>query len=316
MRIVFCGDTFPDAPEYLRRALPEELGDELIVWSDKDLESVPCNVDVLIPKMQRVDASLMDASGARMIQQWGAGLEGVDFAAAKARGIIVANLSASGGNADSVAEHAILLTLALLRKLPLAQSNLHIGALGAPTGKMLAGRTVTIYGLGAVALPIAERLRAFRVRLFGITREPTPAKVKQFGLDACFSIENRQACLRETDILIVCVRLTGQTRDAISTSELSLLPKGALLVNIARGGVVNHQALLRALESGHLGGVGLDVFWKEPVDANDPILRFQNVIATPHIAGVTSESMSDIAVGVANNVHSLRNGKMILNRVV
>jgi phosphoglycerate dehydrogenase-like enzyme len=122
--------------------------------------------------------------------------------------------------------------------------------------------------------------------------------------------------LRETDILIVCVRLTGQTRDAISTSELSLLPKGALLVNVARGGVVNHQALLRALESGHLGGVGLDVFWKEPVDANDPILRFQNVIATPHIAGVTSESMSDIAVGVANNVHSLRNGKMILNRVV
>jgi phosphoglycerate dehydrogenase-like enzyme len=128
------------AEQIIRRTLPEEVGDdELIVWPGNDVQSVPRDVDVLIPKMQRVDASSIDASGARLIQQSGAGLEGVGLEAAKARGIAVANLPASGGNADSVAEHTILLTLALLRKLPLAESNVRSGILGAPSGRMLAG---------------------------------------------------------------------------------------------------------------------------------------------------------------------------------
>jgi phosphoglycerate dehydrogenase-like enzyme len=316
MRIVFCGDTFPEAAEYLCRALPEGFWHEVIVWQGKSLQNEPRDVDVLIPKMYRVDGSLMDATRARLIQQWGAGLEGVDLEAAKARGIAVANLPASGSNADSVAEHAILLTLALLRKLPLAQTNVYRGILGAPTGRMLAGRTVTLYGLGAIALPIVERLRAFNVRLFGITRDPHATKVQRLGLDRCFSIRDKAVCLQETDVLILCLRLSEETRDAIGEYELSLLPKGALLVNVARGGVVNYGALLAALESGRLGGVGLDVFWKEPFDSHDPILHYENVIATPHIAGITSQSLSEIAMGVANNIHRLRNGARILNRVV
>jgi lactate dehydrogenase-like 2-hydroxyacid dehydrogenase len=108
MRIVFCGNTFPDATEYLRRALPQGITDELIVWPGNDLQNMPRDSDVLIPKIHRVDASVMDASGARLIQQWGAGLEGIDLEAAKARGIALANLPASGVNANSVAEHHIL----------------------------------------------------------------------------------------------------------------------------------------------------------------------------------------------------------------
>src|SRR5262249_14585443 len=158
-----------------------------------------------------------------------------------------------------VAEHAILLTLSLLRKLPVAQLNVRSGVLGAPSGCMLAGRTVTLYGLGAIALPLAHRLRAFGVRLLGITRDSNASKVQRFGLDHCFSIQEKEGCLQQTNVLILCVRLSEETRDSIGSRELSCLPKDALIINVARGGLINYEALFGSLKSGHLGGVGLDV---------------------------------------------------------
>jgi phosphoglycerate dehydrogenase-like enzyme len=316
MRILFCGSTFPDAPEYLRRALRDQDEHEVLVWDGNDLAGVPTDVDVLIPKMHRVDATLMDACGVRMIQQWGAGLEGVDLDAAKTRGVVVANLAATGVNADSVAEHAVLLILSLLRNLPRAQANVRAGLLGAPSGTMLAGRTVCLYGLGAIALPIANRLRSFGVRMIGITRNPTAQKVAEFNLDRCFSTEEKEPCLRQTDVLVLCVRLSDETRDCIGEQELAWLPKGACLVNVARGGLVNYAALCASLKSGHLGGAGLDVFWEEPIALSDPILGYDNVIATPHIAGITSTSLADIARGVAGNVERFEAGLPVLNRAV
>lgn len=315
MRIVFCGSTFPDATEYLRQALPATGEDELLVWSGESLDDLPADVDVLIPKMHPVGSALMDARKLRLIQQWGAGLEGVDLEAAKARGIAVANLPATGDNANSVAEHAILLVLSLLRNLPAAQANVLSGVLGAPTGKMLAGRTICLYGLGAVAFPIAHRLRAFDVRLIGLTRDPLAPKVARFGLERCYAMHEKEICLRQTDILILCARLSDETRNAIGAVELSCLPRGSVLVNVARGGLVNYDALYASLRNGHLGGVGLDVFWHEPFNVKDPILDFENLIATPHIAGITADSLADIAAGVARNIERLRAGQPILSRV-
>jgi len=128
-------------------------------------------VDVVIPRMQRVRRPEMETGNFRLVQQWGAGLEGVDLEAAREKEISVANVPANGANAESVAEHGILLALALLRDLPTAQTNVRKGILGSPTGKMLAERTVCLYGLGAIALPLAQRLKAFKVRLTGVTRD-------------------------------------------------------------------------------------------------------------------------------------------------
>src|SRR6202034_2639821 len=136
MRIIFCGESFPPARALLKKRLPT---DELVVWSgaSRDIDGI----DVLIPLMFRVDAQL--------IQQWGSGLDGVDLRAAELQNVPVANVPALGGNAESVAEHIILLMLSVLRKIPEARTNLELRVLGAPMGRMLAGRTVCLWGLGS-----------------------------------------------------------------------------------------------------------------------------------------------------------------------
>jgi phosphoglycerate dehydrogenase-like enzyme len=308
MRIVFCGETFPDTAEALRQALPVDAGDEVIVWSGEDLKTLPDNIDVLIPKMHSVDSRLLEMSRCRLVQQWGVGLEGIDILAAGDLGIPVANVPANGGNADSVAEHALLLILALLRDLTQAQLNVRNGILGAPSGSMLAGRTVCLYGLGAIALPLARRLKSFNVKLIGLTRQFSAAKMAEFGLDECYSLEEKATCLKQADVLVICARLTPETRNSINADDLASLPSGALLINVARGGLVEETALISALRSGHLGGAGLDVYWKEPIDTQHPLLQLSNVIATPHIAGITLDSLKDIAAGVAANINRLREG--------
>lgn len=312
MRILFCGNCFPAAHSLLKERLRAE--DEIAVCSGTNLREALSKADVVIPMMTILDEARMEAASFRLIQQWGSGLEGVDLAAARARGIWVANVPASGNNADSVAEHALLLTLALLRQLPVAQAHMREGTLGVPLGRMLRGRTVCLYGLGATARALAYRLRPMGVRLIGITRDPAAPKTAAFALDECFSTDGRHRALAKTDVLVLCVRLASETRELIEANALGALPRGALLVNAARGGLIDYHALYQALASGHLGGAGLDVYWKEPFPPDDPLLKFPNVIATPHVAGVTDGSYADIAVAVASNIERLRRAEPPLNR--
>jgi phosphoglycerate dehydrogenase-like enzyme len=313
MRILFCGDTFPAARRELERRLTPDQDDIVVCQADAVTTALDA-VDVLIPLMCRIDKAVMDAGHFRLIQQWGAGLEGVDLPAARDRGIAVANVPATGNNADSVAELVIMLTIALLRNLPEAQANIRAGLLGAPQGRMLASRTICLYGLGAIAKALAKRLRPFDVRLIGITRDPHAAKVAEFNLDACYSLQERDACLAQTDVLILCSRLSSENKGSIDANALRALRPGACLVNAARGALVDYDALCAALTSGHLSGAGLDVYWKEPIAPDDPLLALANVIATPHIAGVTDRSYHEVADAVAANINRLRNGEPLLNR--
>jgi phosphoglycerate dehydrogenase-like enzyme len=311
MRIIFCGETFAPARALLSARL---ASDELIVWPSTSHDI--SGVDVLIPLMCQVDAELIRRTRPRLIQQWGSGLDGVDLQAAKVYNVPVANVPAFGGNAESVAEHVILLMLSLLRRIPEAQANLGMRVLGAPMGRMLAGRTVCLWGLGAIAEAVAWRLHAFNVRLLGVTRDPSAPKVASFGLDACYATQDCAEGLQHSDLLVLCLRLSETTRGIIGTSVLSALPAGACLVNAARGSLVDYAALYAALASGHLGGAGLDVYQQEPVEPDDPILALPNVIATPHIAGVTDKSYGEIADAVVSNVERLRRGDALLNRAV
>lgn len=312
MRIVFCGETFPSARVLLQERLP---ADECHVWPDGNASCQTKDVDVLIPMMLRIDAAVMDHIHPRLIQQWGSGLEGVNLEAAQARRIPVAGVPTSGGNAESVAEHALLLILSLLRQLPAAQANVRAGVLGAPLGRMLAGRTVCLWGLGATAFSLARRLRALDARLVGITRDPAAEKVAAFGLDACFPTGELAECLRETEVLVLCVRLSNETRGLVDATVLATLRAGSYLVNTARGALLDYMALYSALSTGRLGGAGLDVYWNEPIACNDPLLSLPNVIATPHIAGVTEQSYGEIAEAVVANIERIRRGESALNRV-
>ncbi len=312
MKIVFCGRAFPDMPEHLTRALSRH---EVIVW-DGNLAQMPEDVDVLIPRAMRIGAAEMDRGSVRFIQQFGVGLDGVDIEAARARNIPVANVPGVGANADSVAEHAVLLLLMLLRQSGRAQQNIRSGILGAPAGRTLSGQTVCLYGLGAVAEAIAKRIKAFDVRLIGLTRDANPSKASKFLLDRCYSMENAHACLSQTDILILCVRHTPETTDLVGETELRWLRPGSVVINIARGGLLNRTGLENCLADGHLGGVGLDVFWSEPADPNDPLLRHPNVVATPHTAGITNTSLAEIAGAVSANILRFASGEEPYHRVV
>lgn len=314
MRILFCGETFASSRVLLQQRLPSQAGDEVSVWPDRDTPTDLSHVDVLIPMMFRIDGEIMDAARFRLIQQWGSGLEGVDLEAARTRGIPVASVSTSGSNAESVAEHALLLILSLLRQFPEAQANVRAGVLGAPLGRMLAGRSVCLYGLGATARSLARRLRALDVKLLGITRDPEAPKVAAFGLDACYSTSERNTCLSQTDILVLCTRLCKETRGLVDAGALAALPAGAYLVNAARGMLVNYDALYAALATRQLAGAGLDVFWDEPIAPGDPLLALPNVIATPHIAGVTDRSYGEIADAVAANIELIRQSKPPVNQ--
>lgn len=315
MRILFCGDTFPAASRYLSQKI-DPSRDEIVCCPQDGIVPMLEGVDVVIPLMCPIDAAVMDAGRFRLIQQWGAGLDGVDLAAARARGIMVANVPATGRNADSVAEHVIMLTIALLRDLPAAQANVRAGRLGAPLGRMLASRTVCLYGLGAIARALARRFRPFDVRLIGITRNPDSVIAGELGLDACYATRERESGLADTDVLILCSRLSGETRGAIDARALGALRRGAYLVNAARGPLVDYAALYAALESGHLAGAALDVYWTEPISPSDPLLALPHVIATPHVAGVTDRSYAEIADAVAANLERLRRQDAPLNLAI
>ncbi len=312
MRIVFCGTDFPEMPDYLRQAL--EGDHEVLRWNGY-MRDMPSNIDVLIPCAYRVGPEEMDRGKVRFIQQFGVGLDGVDLDAARSRSIPVANVPATGGNADSVAEHAILLTLMLLRHSKQAGENLARGILGAPVGTALAGRTICLYGLGSVARSIATRIRSFDVRLLGLTRTPSPAKVSQFHLDRCYSVESAQACLSQSDILVVCVKHTAETAGLIQERQLRWLRPGALLINVARAGLIDRNGLEACLADGHIAGAGLDVFWNEPANCDDPLLKLPQVVLTPHIAGITDRSLAEIARLAADNIERFSKRQPLLNVV-
>jgi phosphoglycerate dehydrogenase-like enzyme len=309
--IVFIGESFSAARKMVAELLP---GDEVRACPADELPSGA--IDVLVPTMSRVDAQLMDRVQPRLIQQFGAGLEGVDLDAARERGIPVANVpAASTGNAASVAELAVLHLLALSRRLDESRVALRNRQLGEPIGQSLVGRTATVLGLGGIGREVLVRLRPFGARLLGVGRRPSAELDADTNamLDAYYPAERLSEALSQSDLLILCTPLTPQTRGLIGAAELAALRPGSLLINVARGPVVDRDALLTALREGHLAGAGLDVFWDEPIDPADPILE-QNVLATPHVGGVTVQAGRNTAQKFAANIERLRSHEPLEDR--
>jgi phosphoglycerate dehydrogenase-like enzyme len=314
-RVVMAGTGFTAVRQFLVEALPDAQLDQVEVATLRAKGHV---ADVLLPAMSRIDGALMDRiEGLRLIQQWGAGLEGVDVAAASERKIAVANVPTPGtGNAESVAEWCVMAAIALSRRLPLAQENIRAGGTwGTPSGRALMGRTAGIVGLGGIGQALAMRLRPFGMRLIGLQRRPERAIAERLGMEWVGGPERLAELLRRSDYLFLCMPLSDQTRQIIDEAALATLPPQACIVNAARGGLLNHQALLGALDEGRLLGAGLDVFEQEPLDPASPLLGRPDVIATSHIAGVTDVSYRGIARGVVANIVRVLAGQVPHNCV-
>jgi phosphoglycerate dehydrogenase-like enzyme len=186
---------------------------------------------------------------------------------------------------------------------------------GAPLGRMLLGRTAGIVGLGGIGQALAVRLKPFGMRLIGIKRRPDVALASRLGLEWAGGVEGLPDLLRQSDYLFLCVPLNEQTRGLIDEAALALMPPEACVVNAARGGLIEHQALLRALSEGRLMGAGLDVFEQEPLERSSPLLARMDVLATGHIAGVTDTSYRSIAYALADNLRRLESGEPLKNCV-
>lgn len=311
--VLVAGSAFDAIRAHLEHELPtcavEIAGPESILESGREAE-------VLIPTMSRIDGELMDrVAGLRLIQQWGVGIEGVDMAAASARGIYVSNVpTEDSGNAESVAEWCVMAAIAVARQLPRLSRDIRAGGTwGGPVGRVLKGRTAGIVGLGGIGQALSARLKPFQMHLLAVKRRPDTALAERLGLDWLGDMHALPDLLKRSDYLFLCVPLTADTRGLIDRDALSLLPADAVVINPGRGGLLSQTALIGAVASGRLIGAGLDVFETEPLDPNDPILALPQILATPHIAGVTDLAYRGVASAVAANIQRIRNGEAPVN---
>ena len=310
MKILFCTDAFKPGVERLKALLP---GYEIIVCRKEEVRENLEGVQVIIPAHARIDEEVVKRGAFVLIQQFGVGLDSFDINAATKHGVYVANVPSKGsGNSASVAEQAIFLMIALARRYPQCQKSVSAGIVGDPIGRALAGKTVGIIGLGNVGQDLVKRLKGFEVRLIGIEKESSESLRKELDLEFLGVREDLDYFLKASDFVVLCAILTEETRNIIGKNELQKMKPTSFLVNVARGGLINKEALGWALKEGVIAGAGLDVFWEEPIDPNDSLFNY-NVIATPHIAGVTDISYDGVAKAVVENIKRIERGEPLLN---
>ncbi len=265
--------------------------------------------DVLIPTVSVVSEQLLEESnGLRLIQQCGSGLDSVDLEAARRKDIWVANVPTwVSGTADSVAELGIYLMIAVSRNVRELARSFADGKLGEPFGRALTGATAGVIGIGGIGRALVKRLKAFDVRVIGIKRSGQQECLRELDMEWVGGPKDLPELLTRSDYIFLCLPLTPETRHIINRTSLSQSKRGSFLINLARGGLVDREALQEALESGLIAGAGLDVFWDEPPNPNDPIF-LHNVIATPHAAAATDISRKGVVDVVVENIRRVERG--------
>jgi D-3-phosphoglycerate dehydrogenase / 2-oxoglutarate reductase len=247
------------------------------------------------------------ATNLKVIARAGIGLDNVDVDAATRRGVMVVNAPQS--NVISAAEQAMALMLAQARNIPRADEALRRGAWERSTwqGVELAGKTIGLVGLGRVGALVAQRAAGFGMRVIAFDPYVSSERAKEMGVDAMPSLE---ALLVQADFVSIHLPRTPETEGLIGEHEFSLMKTGARLVNTARGGIVDETALVKSLESGHLGGAALDVFAEEPV-TESPLFARDDVVVTPHLGASTKEAQDKAGTTVAEMVRLALKGEFV-----
>lgn len=285
------------------RTLPENSEDALLAAVE--------DADYLLASGRvRIDAKILDrAKRLKMIQRTGVGLDSLDLEALRDRGIpLYVN---QGVNAESVAEHALLLMLACLRRLPVIDRMVKRGVWEKQeqglTTRQLAGKTVGIIGLGRIGGRLAELLKPFRANVLYYDRYQMDKTCEEsFGL----TYAPLETVLRQSDLITLHCPLTAETRNLVCRKTLSQMKDGVILINTARGGLICEADLTEAILSGKVGYAGLDVFALEPVPKDNPLLQMERVITTPHIGGVSYDSFRDMITAAMENIRMFEAGNL------
>ncbi|HEV2782879.1 MAG TPA: phosphoglycerate dehydrogenase [Actinophytocola sp.] len=253
---------------------------------------------LLVRSATKVDAEVLAAAPRlKVVARAGVGLDNVEVPPATERGVLVVNAPTS--NIVSAAEHAVALLLAVARRVPAADSSLRGGEWkrSSFSGVELNGKTVGVVGLGKIGQLFAQRMAAFGTELIAYDPYVSPARAAQLGIE----LVSLDELLSRADIISVHLPKTPETKGLIGADALAKTKPGVLIVNAARGGLVDEDALASAVRSGHVGGAGVDVFAEEPTTSS-PLFELPNVVVTPHLGASTAEAQDRAGTDVARSV--------------
>jgi D-3-phosphoglycerate dehydrogenase len=296
-RVLIC-DKLEDAGLEILRTAGIELDNRPGLKGTDIVAAIRAADAAIVRSGTRITAELLENSGKlRCVVRAGVGVDNIDVPTATRRGVIVMNTPS--GNTVSAAEHTIALLLAVSRHVPAADASMKAGKWDRSKflGTQVAGKTLGVIGLGRIGREVARRAVGLDMQVIGFDPLVTPEKAAEFGIKA---VATRDELLPKCDFLTLHIPLLPDTKDFIGAAELALMPKGARLLNVARGGVVNEPALADALSRGHIAGAGLDVFEQEPPPADSPLMKAPNVVLTPHLGASTVEAQEAVAVEAAN----------------
>jgi D-3-phosphoglycerate dehydrogenase len=266
---------------------------------------------IIVRSATQVDAEAIAAAPRlKVIARAGVGLDNVDVPAATARGVMVVNAPTS--NIVSAAEQAVALLLAVARNTAAASAALKAGEWKRSkyTGVEIQGKTVGVIGLGRIGVLFAQRMAAFGTRLIAYDPYVQPARAAQLGV----RLVGLEELLRESDFISIHLPKTPETVGLIGEKELSIVKPGVRIINAARGGLIDEQALANALAEGRVAGAGIDVWAKEPCTAS-PLFEFESVVATPHLGASTHEAQDKAGLAVAKSVKLALQGEFVPDAV-
>lgn len=297
--------------------LPEEYRKKLDALGDlKVFESMPSSIEEFISRVRDADIVLVGRYGfsgkafnasrnLQMLSVWQTGYDHIDLKAATEKGVIVSNVPDYAF--DSVAEMVFALALNLLRKVHVADIRLREGNFDWRHyfGSQIMGKTMGVIGTGSIGSRVIQIAHGFNMNVISVTGHPSEEKARSLGV----KFVDLDTLLAEADIVTLHVPLTPSTEKMIGAKELAKMKKSAILINTARGKVVDEAALIEALKEKKIRGAGLDVFEKEPLPLNDPLKALENVVLTPHIAFLTEESLEECTYVCVQNIERFIEGK-------
>lgn len=239
----------------------------------------------------------------KMIAVCGIGFDAIDLSAATDYGIVVSNIP--GRTASVVAEHALALMLSVARRIPRMTAGVRAGQWPGDLGVSLAGRQLGVIGTGNIGRQLIRLANAIGMKTAAWTFHPDIDQAAQIGT----RFVELDELLATSDVISLHVRLSDQTRGMLGAAELARMKPGAILINTARGPVVQTDALVSALRCGHLFGAGIDVFDHEPMPADHPLLQCENLALTPHSADQTQEGLDILTLGCVDNIRAFLSGR-------
>ncbi|WP_377888752.1 phosphoglycerate dehydrogenase [Alkalihalobacillus sp. R86527] len=267
---------------------------------------------LLVRSATKVTSDLLDKmTNLKIVARAGVGIDNIDIDEATKRGVIVVN--APDGNTISTTEHTFAMMASLARNIPQGTASLKNGKWMRKqyVGTELNRKTLGIIGLGRIGTELSRRARAFGMNVMVFDPFLTNDRAEKLDVESV----DIDALLERSDFITVHTPLTENTRGLINEETLSKTKKGVFLINCARGGIIDEASLIPFLDSGHIGGVALDVFESEPPNDDHPLLQYDQVIVTPHLGASTKEAQLNVAAQVADEVYLYLNGKPIRNTI-